>query len=60
MDEKHRVAALLDRRLSGPDRDAAVSGIVASDDDQELLADAAAVLRDLESQPNEGESGMVT
>lgn len=58
MDEKHRVAALLDRRLSGADRDTAVSAIVASDDDQELLADAAAVLRDLESQPNDGESGM--
>jgi hypothetical protein len=48
MDEKHRVAALLDRRLVGADREAAVSAIVASDNDQELLADAAAVLRDLE------------
>lgn len=37
MDEKHRVAALLDGRLSGPDRDAAVSAIVASNDDQALL-----------------------
>lgn len=41
MDELHRVAALLDRRLSGPDKDAAVSAIVASDESQVLLADAA-------------------
>jgi hypothetical protein len=58
MDEKQRVSALLDGRLSGPERDAAVSAILASDDGQVLLADAAAVLTELESQPDGGENPM--
>ena len=45
-----RVGSLLDGRLSGPARDSALAEVAASDDDYEVFADTAAVLREAESE----------
>jgi hypothetical protein len=46
-----RVGALLDGRLTGSEREAALVEIAASDDDATVFADTAAVLREAEEEP---------
>ena len=52
VDSEH-VGSLLDGRLSGTARDSALSEVAASDDDYDVFADTAAVLRDAESEEQE-------
>jgi hypothetical protein len=49
--DPERVGALLDGELTGPDREAALGEIAASDDDACVFADTAAVLRETEEEP---------
>ena len=49
--DPERVGALLDGKLTDPDREAALSEIAASDDDACVFADTAAVLRETEEEP---------
>ncbi|HEU0055173.1 MAG TPA: hypothetical protein VFQ39_18430, partial [Longimicrobium sp.] len=44
------LGALLDRRLAGDERAAAVAHLAASEEDRDVLADTAAVLRALEEE----------
>lgn len=46
--DPERVGALLDGRLTGPEREAALVETAASDDDATVFADTAAVLREAE------------
>lgn len=48
-----RVGSLLDGRLSGAARDSALAEVAASDDDYEVFADTAAVLREAETDEQE-------
>lgn len=48
-----RVGSLLDGRLSGAARDSALAEVAASDDDYEVFADTAAVLREAETEEQE-------
>jgi hypothetical protein len=48
--DPERVGALPDGNLTSPDREAALAGIAASDDDARVFADTAAVLREAEAE----------
>lgn len=48
--DRNRLAALLDARLAERDREDALAHLSASDEDGEVFADAAAVLRELEAE----------
>jgi hypothetical protein len=48
--DRNRLAALLDARLAERERDDALAHLSASDEDGEVFADAAAVLRELEAE----------
>ena len=51
--DPERVGALLDGRLTEPEREAALLETAASDDDATVFADTAAVLREAESEEQE-------
>ena len=51
--DSERVGSLLDGRLSGTARDSALAEVAASDDDYDVFADTAAVLREAESEEQE-------
>lgn len=51
--DTNELAALLDGRLTGRDRERALARLAARDDDAEVFADAAAVLRELEAEEAE-------
>ena len=51
--DSERVGSLLDGRLSGTARNSALAEVAASDDDYDVFADTAAVLREAESGEQE-------
>jgi hypothetical protein len=56
--DPERVGALLDGKLTGPDREAALGEIAVSDDDSCVFADTAAVLRETEEEPPTSTHGL--